>query len=66
MQNIYPSLEKHKFLLPLYYIRRWFRVVFGGGAKKAKVRISEWKNMDREEINEASRLLNYLGLDRAK
>lgn len=66
MQNIYPSLEKCKFLLPIYHVRRWFRLVFGGGTRKARARISELKNLDKEEINESSKLLNCLGLDRAE
>lgn len=66
MENMYPSLKKRKILLPFYHIRRWCRVIFCGGAKRARAQISKCKSLDREEINEASKIINFLGLDKAK
>ena len=66
MVNMYPSLEKLKFLLPFYHIRRWLRILFLGGAKRARVQVSKCAALNKEEIDEASQVLSFLGLDKVK
>ena len=66
MENMYPMLEKRKFLLPFYHVKRWCRVIFKGGAKRARVQIMKCKNLGREELDEAAKALNYLGLNKTK
>lgn len=61
MKNMYPSLEKYKILLPFCHIRRWCRVVFCGGIKRAKFQISKSSSIDASEVNETEALLNLLG-----
>ncbi len=62
MVRIYPSLEKHKILLPFYHIRRWCRVVFKGGVKKASAELSKSNAISEEEIKNTEFLLTGLGL----
>ena len=35
LKYYYPVLQKHKWLLPVMEVRRWFRLVFCGGFKKS-------------------------------
>ena len=63
MLLMYPSLEKKKLLLPFYHIRRWFRIVFSGGTKKAIAQFSKSSKISKEEVSEMASLVNYLGLD---
>ena len=61
MKNMYPSLEGRKVLLPIYYIRRWCRVLFCGGIKRAKFQFSKSSTLGKGEINDTEILLNSLG-----
>ena len=62
MVRIYPSLEKYKILLPFYHIRRFCRVVFKGGVKKAGAELSKSNTISEEEIENTDFLLTGLGL----
>ena len=35
MKKMHPVLEKHKWLLPWFEVRRWFVILFDGRAKSA-------------------------------
>ena len=61
MKNMYPTLEGRKILLPFYHLRRWCRIIFRGGARKAKFELSKTGSLDEKEINETARLLSSLG-----
>lgn len=61
MKSIYPSLEGRKILLPFYHVRRWCRVVFCGGLRKAKVQIVGGARLDKKESEEVALLLSSLG-----
>ena len=61
MKNMYPTLEGRKILLPLYHLRRWCRIIFRGGARRAKFQLSAAGRLDEKEIDETARLLNSLG-----
>ena len=60
MKNMYPALEKRKLLLPFYHVRRWFRIIFSGGAKRAKAQLS-MKNISEKEYGDMEQLLSTLG-----
>ena len=59
---IYPSLKKHKILLPFYYIHRIFVKLFGRGRKRAKGRISMTMAQSDENLSFVSGLLDDLEL----
>ena len=58
----YPSLKKIPPLFPLYQVRRWFRIVFFGGADIAREQISVNQNIDNGKINQVSEIIKKLGL----
>ena len=62
LKLLYPSLEKHKWLYPFCQVRRFFRVVFKGGLKRAKEQLSNSKNISSEEIADTVNVLVGLGL----
>ena len=62
MKNMYPTLEKRKWLIPFYHVRRWLRIIFKGRAKHAKVQFEKSKNITDEEYGNAEKLLTSLGL----
>ncbi len=60
MLVFYPSLEKHRWLLPLYQVRRWCRILFCGGVGHAvrEVRMNQRvSDAYREELLELYRRL---------
>ena len=59
---MYPSLERKKWLLPFYHLKRWYRVLFSGGMKTAKAQILKSNTVSEEEVKAAERLLCELGL----
>ena len=63
MKNLYPTLRKHKNLLPFFHIRRWIRVIFKGGLKRAKAQFSKSGRISETEIKDTAKILEYLGLD---
>lgn len=36
MSSYYPVLNRHKWLLPFYHIKRWLHIIFGGGFERSK------------------------------
>ena len=62
MRINYPILEKHKILLPLYHVRRWYRIVFKSGIKTAKSQIGKSGRITDEGIENMSSVLSKLGL----
>ena len=62
MKRMYPSLERHKWLLPFCHVRRWLRVVFCGGLKRAGAQFSKSKNISSAEIDRTELLLSELGM----
>ena len=62
LKLIYPTLEKHKWLSPFYQVRRFLRVVFKGGLKRAKAQLSKSKSISSEEIADTVNVLVGLGL----
>ncbi len=58
----YPSLNGKKFLLPIYEIRRWFKMLFGGRLKHSINEIKISRTISNEKSNEVNILLKQLGL----
>ena len=63
MKNLYPTLQKHKILLPFFHVRRWLRVIFKGGLKRARAQFSKSGSISEMEIKDTVKILQYLGLD---
>lgn len=59
---IYPSLKKHKILLPFCYLHRIFIKTIGKDRKRAKKRITDTMSQSKEKIEEINFLLNELEL----
>lgn len=58
----YPILNKHKWLLPVCEVRRWFRLVFCGSLKKSKKEFEVNSNLTKEKADSAQNLLTQLEL----
>ena len=58
----YPSLRKCPILYPFYQVRRWFRIVFCGGRKRALNEMKLNQNLSQLKIEKAKRLIDELGL----
>ena len=62
MTIIYPTLNKHKILLPFCYIHRIFVKLFGKDKGRVKRRIDNTLSQSEEKINELGNLLKELEL----
>lgn len=58
----YPSLKKHKILLPFYHVRRWFSAVFHGRTKKSVDLIKLNNEVARNKAPEFEAMLKDLEL----
>lgn len=58
----YPSLKKCPLLYPFYQVRRWFRIVFCGGRKRALNEMKLNRNLSQLKKEKAKRLIDELGL----
>lgn len=58
----YPSLEKHKWLYPLYQLRRWYDLVFKGRAAYSLKELKVNQTISKEQIEQTNRLLKDIGL----
>lgn len=58
----YPSLAKHRWLVPIYQVRRWFGIVFCGRLKRSvnEIKLSGSISDDRAQATKA--LLDEIGL----
>lgn len=61
MCKLYPSLEGKKYLLPVYYVRRFFSRLFGRGNARRKVNMI--LTQSGQEMSKTSALLDALGLE---
>ena len=62
MKTLYPVLEKHKWLLPVCWVRRWISRLFEGKAKKAAARIMLSGAQTDEELGKTKKMFEKLGL----
>ena len=58
----YPSLRKCPILYPFYQVRRWFRIAFCGGRKRAFNEMKLNRNLSQLQKEKAKRLIDDLGL----
>lgn len=59
---IYPSLKKHKLLLPFYYIHRIYIKVLGRDRNKVKSKINKTMSQQNDKISDMKLLLKALDL----
>lgn len=62
LKYAYPVLEKHKWLLPVCYVRRFFRIVFGGKARSSVSELKINSSVSAEQSNASQNLRRDLGL----
>lgn len=59
MRFSYPVLNKHVYLLPLFYVVRWFRVLFKSPDRLSRItKVSSLDNKNIEEVREVFEKLN--------
>ncbi len=58
----YPILFKHKWLLPVANIRRWFRLIFCGKAKLSVYELKKNNEISEDQANEVADLFRQIGL----
>ena len=59
----YPSLEGKRYLLPVYEVRRWFDLIFGGSAGRSINELKLNSSTTAESQNNLRELLSKLGLE---
>ncbi len=59
----YPVLQKHKWLLPICQVRRWFKLIFMGGAKRSINEIKATNNISEQTKNATEEMIKQLGLE---
>lgn len=59
----YPSLERKRWLLPVFEVRRWFKLLFGGGVKRSVNELRLNSSATNEEQTETKEMLSKLEID---
>lgn len=62
LEQYYPILKKHRWLMPIMQIRRWFLMLRPEIARMAKKELVTNTNLDASKADEMSILLNHVGL----
>ncbi len=58
----YPILQKHRWLLPIMEVRRWFKLVFCGHVKRSIRELKLNKKISHIEAEQVKEFLNDIGL----
>ena len=58
-----PTLQKHKWLLPFYQVRRWFRMIFQGRMRTRMKEMDTATSVSVQQKADAQKLLDELGLE---
>ncbi len=58
----YPILQKHRWLLPIMEVRRWFKLVFCGHAKRTIKELKYNNNISNTEAENMQKFLENIGL----
>ena len=58
----YPILEKHPYLMPIMQVRRWFKLIFCGHAKRSIRELSYSNNISKAKSEEIKNFLLEIGL----
>lgn len=64
LEEMYPSLKKHPWLLPFCQIRRWFRLLDREKRRNARDEIAAAKTVRSEDIEAFDRMLSDLGFSK--
>ena len=64
LEELYPSLKKHPWLLPFFQIRRWFRLLDPEKRRNAMGDIAAVRTVRSEDIAAYDRLLSDLGFSK--
>ena len=63
MKYVYPILQKHPSLLPIMWVKRWWRILFSNkGQKSIKTELYENRNFQKEYGDQLTVLMQKLGL----
>lgn len=62
LKHHYPILKKHRWLMPVMQVRRWFTLLLKGKSRKLLREISVVSTASDEQINDAADLMSTLGL----
>lgn len=58
----YPILKKHKWLTPFMEVRRWFKLIFRGGARRSAMELKANASVTKQQAERAALLLKEIGL----
>lgn len=58
----YPVLQKHKWLTPVFWVVRWFRLLFGGKVSQSVQELKTSHEVTEDDRDTAHALLRYLEL----
>lgn len=58
----YPSLEKRRWLTPVYQVRRWFSALFGGRTGRSVKELKTVNKIDGEKADSIAELMKEVGL----
>ena len=62
LEEMYPRLRAAPFLLPLYQVKRWLRLLDPVGRKEAMWELKTQRSISKESIRSFDALMNRLGL----
>ena len=62
LEKRFPVLKKHKWLLPLCHIARWFQLGFQGRFKSGFGELKINRDLSDKKVNDINELMNILGL----
>ena len=62
LKVLYPTLQKHRWLMPIMQVRRWFRLLFKGKMKNSLHELNVNQSMSPEKVSEIAELLVQLEL----
>lgn len=59
----YPTLQKHRWLTPVYQVRRWFKLLFCGGARRSAKTLRKNSSISATEAARTEKMLASLGIE---
>lgn len=62
IKHYYPILQRHKWLMPVMQVRRWFRIIFCGGIKKSATELRANNATSAAEMKETEKFLSEIGI----
>jgi hypothetical protein len=62
MREQYPILDRHAWLLPFYWVRRIFRVLFHGGVRRLKTEAAASRATSQSQVKSLAELMETMQL----